>query len=241
MLYQDPLFTRTGRGLKPTLYARQIYPLTREALDQFAASFDLYGGRHGLWSGRTITIGLSDDMEIALAPRLMEISREVSPSCRLRLCQTNTHLVNEMLMTRAIDLAVPGGGLSAEGISSTIIGEGNYACLFDPETFGAELNKEVYVEREHVLVSSGGFFGIVDEVLADHNLRRKIWVSTSHFAAVPYLLSGSRALATIPRHAAKRLARVTKLAYRESPFNFPNYAVTVGWRNFSRKDSLLAH
>ena len=93
--------------------------------------------------------------------------------------------------------------------------------------------------HEHVLVSSGGFFGLVDEVLADQNLRRKILVSTSHFSAIPYLLAGTQALTTIPRHAAKKIAEMSTLEYHESPFAFPDYPIMIGWRNFSRKDPLL--
>ena len=31
-MYQDSLFVRTGRGLEPTLFAKQVYPLNKEAL-----------------------------------------------------------------------------------------------------------------------------------------------------------------------------------------------------------------
>ena len=238
-IYLDPLFERTGRGFRPTLFARQIYPFAREALDQFAASFELHGNKKGFDRGRTITIGISDDFEIAFGTQLTDLSRRLGSTFRLHFRQTNSHLVSDMLMSREIDLAITAGGLSAEGISVTTVGRSNYACLLDPSTFGEELTRESYVTHEHVLVSSGGFFGLVDEVLADQNLRRKILVYTSHFSAIPYLLTGTKALTTIPRHVARKIAQISSLEYHESPFAFPDYPIMIGWRNFSRKDPLL--
>ena len=36
-MYQDSLFTRTGHGLAPTLFANQVYPLVKDALDRFTS------------------------------------------------------------------------------------------------------------------------------------------------------------------------------------------------------------
>ncbi len=240
LLYQDPLFIRTGRGLQPTAFSRQIYPLMRESLDQFAASLTLKNGRLGLDGGRTVTVGMSDDFEMVAGQLLSDMARTACPSVRLRFRQTNAQLVNQMLMARQIDFAVTAGGLTSDGISSVSVGRGNYACLTDPEYFGEEeLTPENYTAHDHLLVSREGYIGIVDEVLAEYGLRRRIRLSTSHFAAVPFLLKGTDAVCTIPRHAAKAIAALSELRYSESPFRFPDYAVTVSWRNYARRDALI--
>lgn len=68
-IYNDPLFVRTGRGLKPTLFCQQIYPFATESLNQARKTLELFAGREGLFEGRTITVGMSDDFEIAQAPK----------------------------------------------------------------------------------------------------------------------------------------------------------------------------
>ena len=55
-MYQDSLFTRTGHGLAPTLFANQVYPLVKDALDRFTASLQLHENKQAEFMGRTITI-----------------------------------------------------------------------------------------------------------------------------------------------------------------------------------------
>ena len=83
-MYQDSLFTRTGRGLAPTLFANQVYPLAKDALGRFTASLQLHENKQAEFMGRTITIGLSDDFEIA-APVFIFVSPTPTllPKCSL--------------------------------------------------------------------------------------------------------------------------------------------------------------
>lgn len=239
-LYNDPLFVRTGRGLSPTLFADQLYPALKESLERFSETFELFSTRGGLYNGRTITIGMSDDFELAMGPKMIELAKLIPTCTRLRFKQTNSMLVEKMLLSREIDLAVTSGGIRSESICITTVGVGNYGCLIDSTSFAQEnWSLETYVSKDHVLVSNGGFYGIVDEVLSSKGKKRRVLVSTSHFSAIPFLLTGTDALTTIPRHAAKAIARVSSLKYLEPPVEFPDYPVNLSWRNFSRKDPVL--
>mgnify|MGYP000133215278 CR=1 FL=1 len=238
-VYHDPLFARTGRGLRPTLFCEQIMPFVSEALNQARKSFELYSGRKGLFEGRTITVGMSDDFEIALGAQLVEMARTLMPGGRLRFRQTNSQFVTDMLVAREIDLAITAGGISSDLLQHELVGSGTYACLVDPETYRASFDLENYVAHEHILVSYGGFFGVVDEVLGRRGVRRIIRVSTSHFAAVPYLLKGTDSIITMPRHAARAIAEVTALQFHECPIAYPVYSVELGFRRTAERDPLL--
>lgn len=239
-LYNDPLFTRTGRGLKPTLFAQQIYPLVKESLTRLLTSVDMKNSAHADYTGRIVTIGLSDDFEITLGERLIELARGVPNCTRLHFKQANSQVVCEMLLSRAIDLAITAGGFGQEGISFTNIGQSGYGCLVDPETFDSEtLDLDTLLSHEHVMVSRSGFFGVVDDVLAARGFRRKVRASTSHFSALPYLLAGTNCISILPDHAAKSIAKVAKLKYFPTPIDFPRYSVGLAWRNFSRSDRVI--
>ena len=238
-LYRDPLFERTGRGLSPTLFARQIEPVVTEALAQLDGTLGLYAGRQGLFEGRCITIGLSDDFEMALGPHLVTMAKELLPAGRLCFKQTNTQLVTDMLLARDIDLAITAGGVSSEALNHVSVGTGTYGCLVDPAVFTEPLTFESYVAHEHVLVSYGGFVGVVDDVLATLGARRTVRVSTSHFAAVPFFLYGTDSIITLPRHAARAIAAVTRLQYHDCPANYPSYPVELAWRRTARRDPVL--
>ena len=123
-----------------------------------------------------------------------------------------------------------------------MLGEGDYRCLVDPHSLAPGqqgIDLQAFVTREHVLVSSGGFIGITDEGLAAQGLSRHVCASTSHFAALPFLLKGSQAVATIPGHAAEAIARMTGLQVLPCPLALPRYPVELGWRTQAQLDPIL--
>lgn len=238
-IYSDPLFVRTGRGLRPTLFCQQIFPFASESLNQARKTLELFSGRKGLFEGRTITVGMSDDFEIALGPKMVEMAKTLVPGGRLRFRQTNSQMVTEMLVSRDIDLSITAGSISNDILQHESVGSGTYGCLVDPASYKAPFDLENYVHHEHILVGYGGFYGVVDEVLGRRGYKRFIRVSTSHFAAVPYFLKGTDSIITMPRHAAKSIAEITPLEFHECPIAYPVYPVELGFRRSAEKDPIL--
>ena len=148
-----------------------------------------------------------------------------------------------MLQARLLDLAIVSGGLSSRALSREVVGEGRYACLLDaahPPLKRGPLTLKEYLRRDHILISSGGFVGVVDEALAAIGHKRRVAASTTHFSALPFLLGGSDAVATMPGHAATAIAARTGLLLFACPIAIPRYAVEVGWRTGSVRDAAVA-
>lgn len=241
-VYGDQLFVRTGRGLAPTLKANQLKPVVSEALNKCRQSLAMVDPAANQYEGRSVTIGLSDDFEIAYGRRLIEEIARSLPKLRLIFRQTHSQIVGGALMDRSIDLAITAGGFAERLLSRQVLGEGGYACLVDPSSLAPgqeQIGLEEFVAREHILVSSGGFIGITDEGLAALGLARRVCASTTHFAALPYLLKGSGAVATIPAHAAETIAALSGLALLPCPLQLPRYPIELGWRTSAQIDPLV--
>lgn len=241
-LYDDQLFVRTGRGLAPTTRANQLKPLISEALDRCRQSLAMIHPQSPNYQGRSVVLGLSDDFEIAYGRRLMDSVAQRLPKLRVIFRQTHSQIVADALLDRSLDLAISAGGFAERRLSRQVLGEGDYRCLVDPDSLAPSqqhIDLTEFVAREHVLVSSGGFIGITDEGLAAHGLSRQVCASTSHFAAVAFLLKGGTAVATIPGHAAEAIARLTGLRVLPCPLALPRYPVELGWRTQAQLDPLL--
>lgn len=241
-VYGDQLFVRTGRGLAPTLQANQLKPVISDALNKCRQSLAMLDPAANQYDGRSVAIGLSDDFEIAYGRRLIEEIARRAPKLRLIFRQTHSQIVARALMERSIDLAITAGGFSERLLSRQVLGEGGYACLVDAASLAPgqqQIELQEFVTREHILVSSGGFIGITDEGLAAVGLSRRVCASTTHFAALPFLLKGSQAVATIPAHAAASIAALSGLALLPCPLALPRYPVELGWRTSTQIDPVL--
>lgn len=241
-VYGDQLFVRTGRGLAPTLQANQLKPVISDALNKCRQSLAMLDPAANQYDGRSVAIGLSDDFEIAYGRRLIEEIARRAPKLRLIFRQTHSQIVARALMERSIDLAITAGGFAERLLSRQVLGEGGYACLVDRDSLAPgqqQIELQEFVAREHILVSSGGFIGITDEGLAAVGLSRRVCASTTHFAALPFLLKGSQAVATIPAHAAASIAALSGLALLPCPLALPRYPVELGWRTSTQIDPVL--
>ena len=86
-----------------------------------------------------------------------------------------------------------------------------------------------FIDREHILISYSGITGIVDDGLEEPGLTRKVKVASTHFSALPFLLVGSEAIATIPDFASLEIARDSRFAVSPCPISLPKFAVDIGW------------
>ena len=250
-VYGDPLFQRTGRGLCATPRAHELHPLIAQAIAALQQSLLLNAPTAQSYAGRSLVIGMSDDFEMALSRRLLSLCQQHLPGLRLAFRQTHSNIVTEMLIARRIDVAIVSGGLNSGLVQQALLGYGSYACLIDIGDIGdigttgeadntaLKLTEHDYLTRAHILVSSNGFTGIVDDCLAQRGLQRTVMASTSHFSALPFLLQGSQAVATVPLHAAKALNGWRGLRMLPCPITLPQYPIVYGWRTSASRDPML--
>ncbi|MFK0090781.1 LysR family transcriptional regulator [Pseudomonas sp. NPDC090755] len=240
-VYGDHLFERTGRGLRPTAKSEELRPVIAAALDKCRQSLQLISDQDGTFSGRTLSIGLSDDYEIAIGRRLIDLAKRLTPGLRLTFKQTHSLVCADALMSRNIDVALTAGTSASRVLGRKVLASGGYTCLTGVGQGAASepLTLDEYLQRRHVLVSSGGYVGVVDEALAARSLSRVIEAATTHFASLPHLLHGSDCVATLPTHAAIALANIAPVQCRPCPIELPRYSVELGWRVEGARDPLI--
>ncbi|RED53781.1 LysR family transcriptional regulator [Aestuariispira insulae] len=238
-LYDDPLLTRTQAGMKPTARAVTLYPRILAALDAIGQTFDTGTPDPDHAFPPLLRLGLSDDYELAFGPALAKAFRHHAPKSRLVFHQVNSRLAAKALVDGQVDLTLTGGGLTGSQVKRLALGRSDYACLIDPASRSEQhsVSLEEYLARPHILVSYDGLTGAVDDVLQERKLKRTIALSTSHYGALSYLLAGTGAIATIPRHVAKAIAGQTGLAMIACPLSLSDYSVDLGWHFASARAS----
>nr|WP_310617620.1 LysR family transcriptional regulator [Pantoea cypripedii] len=238
-IYGDHLFDRTGRGLRPSRRAEELKPIVSEALNRCRQSLALAQLDQAAFEGRSVVLGWSDDYEIALARQLINRVAQEYPGLRLIFRQIHSRIAAGMLMNRMVDLAVTSGSGSSAALSKELVGVNDYACVTD-FVLTTDLTIDEYTTLQHILISSGGMVGIVDEALAGLGLKRTVEAAATHFSAVPWLIKGSRSIVTLPSHAARAMAEMFDLYLLRCPIELPEYSVELAWRADSLRDPAVA-
>ncbi len=237
----DPLFVRTRAGMEPSPRARAMAePLAQqlEGLHDLMLAQVVFESAQ---SKRRFTLGITDDLELALGPRLAQTIAEEAPGVSLVLRQVNRYTVEQAFEEREIDLAMVSGPIGRLPLAHELLGELGYACLLDAARLGVKLpiSLDVYVAMHHVLVSPLGREGIVDASLRAVGLQRRIQTALTHFSALPAFLSRLDAVATAPTPTCLALSRVAGLQACAPPLDLGQFNVNMLWRRDSAGDAGL--
>lgn len=229
-LFDDELFTRTRAGIEPTRRAVELARRIEPALGLVQAAvtgrdhFDPATARH------VFTLGMSDDLEAALLPRLLAAAAGL-PGIRIAVRQANRNTVADMLDHGAIDLGIAAAPAHGPDHRTRDLFASGYTCLFNPRLLPlpTPLSLDDYLTHPHLLISYDGRRGIVDDLLEARGLTRRIVASTTHFAGAALQLTTLPALATLPTHAATVYADTLDLTATEPPLPMPRYTVSAIW------------
>lgn len=196
-MYGDPLFTRTGRGLAPTVRAQELRPVIGAALDSCRESLAMGKSTASRYEGRSVVIGMSDDFEIASGRALIDAVALRAPGLRLAFRQTHSRIVADMLMSREIDLAIASGGFATQWLGHESLAEGDYGCVVEPAS----------------MPSARGRFDHAFRCIAVPHSRHRCRRDDAGACGTRHRRRHGPALAALPA-AASALSHRTRLAHR---------------------------
>jgi DNA-binding transcriptional LysR family regulator len=82
----------------------------------------------------------------------------------------------------------------------------------------------------HVLVEAGDRpSSVVDTVLADQGLGRRVVLRTPHFLVAPLMVARTDLIATLPRSVATTYAQFLPLNVFDPPLDAPGFPVQMVW------------
>ncbi|MEU1340231.1 LysR family transcriptional regulator [Streptomyces sp. NPDC090075] len=236
-LFDDELFTRTRTGVEPTRRAVELARRIEPALGLIGQAVTGRDRFDPATARRTFTLGMSDDLEAALLPRLLTATAGLD-GIRVAVRQANRNSVADMLDRGEIDLGIAAAPAHGPDHRTQDLFRSGYTCLFNPRLLPltAPLGLDDYLAHPHLLISYDGRRGIVDDLLDARGLTRRVVASTTHFAGAALHLTTLPALATIPTHAATVYADALSLTAVEPPLPMPEYTVTALWHTTMTDD-----
>ncbi|MEO9337835.1 LysR family transcriptional regulator [Mesorhizobium sp. SB112] len=223
-LLDDPLFTRQGGGLVPTIRAMELSKPLAEALAQIRTvlgpdSFEPRRTRH------TFRLAMSDYGAEIVLPSLMRELRRSAPDIDLAVTQSSREGMIAGIMDGDIDLGLGVFPALPEQILSELLLDDDFACLVDRSTLppsAQSIDLENYLARPHALVAVHGEASTeIDEAIHAAGYARRVALIIPHWSVASKIIAGTDLVLTVARTSLKSSSQDKRLAVLPLPLSLP--------------------
>ena len=244
-VFDDQLFVKDGKSMRPTLRARELDVPIREALAKVRQAV----GRPHFQpetSAVTVRIATSDDQELILISRVLQRLRSAAPNMKVvvRRLTGLFELPTQELVSGAMDMAIGAFPRGAHHPGGEIVSAPLYVdrlvCLVRDKhpTIKRSLSQAQFLDASHVVVyypPTGP--GMVDQLLTQSGgRRRKIAMEVSHFITAAFVAGQTDLIATMDSTIAGHLRRAAGVRVLPFPFESPKLTYGLYWHGRQTAD-----
>ncbi|WP_288380155.1 LysR family transcriptional regulator [uncultured Massilia sp.] len=237
--FGDELFVRTASGMQPTPLAVQMAEPIGVAMAQVALALNQRSRFDPATSHRRFTLAMTDVGEIYFMPALIERCRVLAPLVEISSVRAGSLNVKEEMEGGRVDLAIGPFEDISEALYQRQLFRQPYVTMFrkgHPLGRG-KVDLARFVAAEHMLVDSHEspyerINGLLERAGIGPNVRFRV----PHFTAVPYMVSTSDLVVTVPQKLAERAALPFGLAWIAPPLDLPPLQTNVFWHRRYNQD-----
>jgi LysR family transcriptional regulator, mexEF-oprN operon transcriptional activator len=230
-MFHDELFVRTRNGMVPTARALQLYDAVGQGLTAIHDGIAQTEHFEPAVAEGTVRIGMPDDLEMVLLPRLLTVFAQQAPQLKLVVRPADFRNACALLDAESIDVAITAKPETLENWHAhEVLGRETFLCVYSPKQMKLSdpITRKQYLSARHVLVSqSGELHGAIDRQLGQLGLARNVVAAAARFAVLPDLLAQTPALANVPTAVAHHFERTRRLAVSPLPFDAPSFEVAL--------------
>jgi DNA-binding transcriptional LysR family regulator len=238
--YGDPLFHRSGHGMKATARMRALIQPLRDSLAGMDATFATEAVFNPKTTQRTFTFAMSDLGEMVFMPKILKRMRKLAPRAAVRSVAASAAQIERGLETGEIDVAVgyfP--DLREKSFLEKHLFFHHFVCLLraDHPITSSALSIQQFLSLEHAVVyGAGRTYEMFERHLRAKKLHRRVVLETPHFLSIPSIISRSDLVVTVP-HAVGVFVKDVHMNIRiaQPPIRTPKIDLKLHWhRNFQR-------
>jgi DNA-binding transcriptional LysR family regulator len=235
----DELFVRTSEGMQPTPYAERMAEPVATALAQLEQALKPEQAFEPASSRRRFVIAMTDVGEMYFMPRLIEACAKVAPLVDIASVRTGLADLRTEMESGRVDLAI-GAFVDAPAVLyQRRLFRQAYVSMFRRGHTLAEgaLTMERFSEARHLVVTSmESPYDAINQALLEAGIDLAASFSVPHFAAVPYIVSSTELVATVPQKLAERAAGPFQLEVVKSPLRLPALQTNMFWHRRYNQD-----
>lgn len=230
--FNDELFVRTASGMQPTPFAEHVSEPIAAALASVALALNRPERFDPAVSTRQFTLAMTDVAEIYFMPRLIEHCQAVAPQVRLATVRPGEADLKTEMEAGRIDVAIGAFDKMSAALYQRRLFRQPYVSMFRA---GHALGKgtptlENFLAARHILVASNESpYDRINQLLEKAGVREESRYRLPHFTSVPYIVSSTDLVVTVPQKLAERAAAPFNLAYIRPPLRLPTLQTNLFW------------
>ncbi|NTS77522.1 LysR family transcriptional regulator [Catenovulum sp. SM1970] len=236
-VWQDPLFVKHGRGIRPTPFAQQLWQDIAQPLQRIKQAAQPQHFSPDTLE-RTFRIAVTDWMADFFWLPLKHIIEKEAPNVNIHAVP---YTVNgeTLLMQADVDMVLDYFEGHSNKVQTEHLFNNHFVCAMRPEHPIAKQNLTLarFTKAQHLLLSlSGDASGAVDAILQKKALTRRIAMTVNHCYSIPKLLCQTNLITTIPLPIIANSVDDGELIIKALPFDLPPGPISMTWHIRHQRD-----
>lgn len=230
--FGDELFVRTAYGMQPTPLAQQMAEPIGAAMAQVALALSQRSRFDPATGARRFTLAMTDVGEVYFMPVLIERCRTVAPNVEIASLRANGLTLKDDMETGRVDLAIGAFEHVSEALYHRALFRQPFVSMFrkDHPLAKGKVDLERFVAAPHLIVDAAQSpYDRINGLLEKAGVTAGARFRVPHFTAVPYIVSTSELVVTVPQKLAESAASPFGLKWIEPPLALPALQTNVFW------------
>jgi DNA-binding transcriptional LysR family regulator len=237
--FGDELFVRTAAGLQPTPFAEELAEPIALALFNVSRALNRSGPFDPASSKRRFTIAMTDVGEVYFMPPLIERCAALAPGVQIGTVRAHAVDMKEGMETGRVDLAIGAFDNLSSGLYQRRLFRQHYVCMFrrGHPLDGKPLTLKEFVAARHLMVASTESpYDRINQTLKKAGIWKGGAYQVPHFVAVPYIVSTTDLVVTVPQKLAESAAAPFNLSSIRPPLRLPALQTNIFWHRRFNQD-----
>jgi len=237
--FGDPLLVRTSSGLMATPFLESLIGDIDRAIKLLSPEESARRAFDPATSTRRFRLGLSHIAQMVMLPEILGQFKTLGPGLHIDSLDLDGTTAG-LLESGQLDLAIGYTFELHNGFFQQRLFAENYSCIVrhGHPRIGDTLSKQQFLDEEHLaLVAPATGHSMLDKVLEERGVQRKIAARVSSYLGLEQILVSTDLVAMVPSRLARTLALGDRIKILGLPFPSPTYEVRQYWHERYHHDS----
>lgn len=244
--YSDPLFVRSGRGLKSTNFAEELYDQIKEPLAILVNSSKIHSSFEPETSERTFKIGTNPDIDLLLYSDLINKIKKNAPNVNVEIITEQNESeenIQNILRLRKVDLILATIPLEEKSYNNQVVSEEELILIArkgHPFIHDNKIKFEDFFKSEHTaLTFTRNDTKTVNSIAKENLPPRKIIYNSNSILNLIFTTASTDLLTVASKNYYNLIKDLNMVDIIDLPFECHKLPIYMTWHRTFDKDAGL--